>query len=111
MEDVYEDPAYGASQITPPDSEYKLPPDKADADDIDSYDKYIGTTFLLDPNQDSVNLGTKAKVISRATDFRGTHVGSTHVNVNPLLDTRQYKVELEDGTTDRYFTNTITENL
>ena len=28
-----------------------------------------------------------------------------------MLDTREYEIELEDGTTDRYFANTIAENL
>ena len=32
-------------------------------------------------------------------------------HVNPLLDTREYEVELEDGTHDSYYANSIAENL
>ena len=37
------------------------------------------------------------------TDINGKPIGQAHPN--PLLDTRQYEVELEDGTTDAYFAN------
>ena len=30
---------------------------------------------------------------------------------NPLLDTQEYKVQLEDGTYDSYFANIIAKNL
>ena len=32
-------------------------------------------------------------------------------NDNPLLDTAEYEVELEDGTTDKVFANTIAQNI
>lgn len=43
------------------------------------------------------------------TNFDGTLID--RANVNPLLDTRQYQVELEDGTNDAYLANIIAENL
>jgi hypothetical protein len=36
-------------------------------------------------------------------------LGKAHAN--PLLNTQEYEVELEDGTYDSYFSNTIAENL
>jgi hypothetical protein len=36
-------------------------------------------------------------------------LGKAHAN--PLLDTREYEVQLEDGTYDSYFANRIAENL
>jgi hypothetical protein len=69
---------------------------------LDTYDKLIGTQIKLDDDR-------KATVRRRVTDQYGRPVGVAHVN--PLLDTRQYEVELEDGTTDAYFANIIEENL
>ena len=39
----------------------------------------------------------------------GNPIGRRHEN--PFLDTRQYEVELSDGTTEEYYANTIAENL
>ena len=51
----------------------------------------------------------KATVKRRLINFNSTLIGQAHKN--PLLDTRQYEVQLEDGTTDAYFANMIAENL
>ena len=80
-----------------------------DADSVDDYDKLVGATFLLDPINNPGNVATKATVIRRKTDAQGKPLGKAHAN--PLLDTREYIVELEDGTYDSYFANTIAENL
>lgn len=80
-----------------------------DDDNVDAYDKLIGATFLLDPVKCPGNVATKATVIKRKTDPQGKPLGKPHHN--PLLDTREYIVELEDGTHDSYFANTIAENL
>ena len=77
-------------------------------EDIDSYDKLIGATFLLDPLKSPENVATKATVIRRKTFHLGKPLGKAHAN--PLLDTREYEVQLEDGTYDYYFANTIAEN-
>ena len=55
------------------------------------------------------NVATKATVIRRKVDHLGTLLGKAHPN--PLLDTREYEVQLEDGTYDSYFANIIAENL
>ena len=102
-----DDPAYGDKENTPPDEEYEMSREKPEADDIDDMDKYIGAKIVLDQNNPG-NLAT-AVVKRRVTDFSGRPVGRAHIN--PMLDTREYEVELEDGTTDRYFANTIAENL
>ena len=78
-------------------------------DDPDSYDNLVGATFLLDPLKSPENVATKATVIRRKTDHLGVPLGKAHAN--PLLDTREYEVQLEDGTYDSYFANTIAENL
>ena len=83
--------------------------ERPEADDIDSYDKLIGATFLLDPLKSPDNVATKATVIRRKVDHLGKPLGTAHAN--PLLDTREYEVQLEDGTYDSYFANTIAENL
>lgn len=67
LDDLYDDTAYGDASNTPTDEEYKMPEDRPEADDVDSYDKFIGATFLIDPNKNDANVGTKAKVIKRAS--------------------------------------------
>ncbi len=69
----------------------------------------VGATFLLDPTKSPNNVATKATVVKRKTDALGIPIGTQHPN--PLLDTREYEVELEDGTYDSFFANTIAENL
>ncbi len=83
--------------------------ERPEVHDIDSYDNLIGATFLLDPLKSPDNVATKATVIRRKTDHLGNPLGKAHPN--PLLNTWEYEVELEDGTYDSYFANTIAENL
>ncbi len=80
-----------------------------EADTIDDYNKLVGATFLLDPIRNPGNVATKATVIKQKTDIHRKPLGKAHPN--PLLDTREYIVEFEDGTFDSYFANTIAENL
>ena len=82
--------------------------DNAD-NEPEQFDKLIGATFLLDPLAAPGNVATTATVIKRKLDPLGIPLGKYHPN--PLLDTREYEVELEDGTYDSYFANTIAENL
>ena len=68
-----------------------------DIDDIGRFVKYIGVTVKLD---DGTNSGGKiATVKRRSTNANEFLNGRAHNN--PLLDTREYKVDLEGGTTDR----------
>lgn len=80
-----------------------------EADFVDDYNALVGATFLLDPVKSPGNVTTKATVIRRKMDAQGKPLGKAHPN--PLLDTREYVVELQDGTYDSYFANTIAENL
>jgi hypothetical protein len=75
-----------------------------EADSVDDYNKLVGATFLLDPINNPGNIATKATVLRHKMDAQGNHA-------NPLLDTQEYIVELEDGSYDSYFANTIAENL
>ena len=50
-----------------------------------------------------------AKVVKRAKDNNGNPIGKR--NANPLLDTRDYECELEDGSVMRYNANIIAENI
>lgn len=73
--------------------------------DIGVLDKYIGAQIKLDGPEGS----QLATVKRRVTDGRGKPVGTA--NDNPLLDSRQYEIELEDGSIERYQANTIAENI
>ena len=95
------DPAYGNEKTTLTET------DRPEDDDIGSFDKYIGVTVKLDNVTNSC--GNIATLKCHATNANGFEIG--HAHNNPLLDTREYEVELEDSTTDRYFANAITENV
>ena len=107
--DIYNIPVLGNAKNGDPENGNNVMHERPEADDIDSYDNLIGATFLLDPLKSPDNVATKATVIRRKTDHLGNPLGKAHAN--PLLDTREYEVELEDGTYDSYFANTIAENL
>ncbi len=83
--------------------------DSPTRDEQEQFKNLNGATFLLDPLRAPNNVATQATVVRQKTDPLGIPLGKYHPN--PLLDTREYKVELEDGTYDLYFTNTIAENL
>ena len=82
--------------------EVKIP--LADAEeniDPDILDKYIEAKIVLD---DKANEGGNlATAKSRLTNINDRPIGTAHNN--PLLDDREYEIELEDGTTDRIFAN------
>ncbi len=50
-----------------------------------------------------------AKVISRKRGADGEPIGIAHTN--PILDTRVYNVQFEDGHAECYAANIITENV
>ena len=109
-EDSAEEQAYGDGSKTPSDAEYgdMLQEERPEADDIDSdaYDKFIGAEVNIDVAGEGP---LRATVKRRATDYDGNFLGQAHRN--PLLDTREYELEFEDGTTDKYLANTIAENI
>ena len=58
------------------------------------------------PRGEVLDYGT---AIGRKCDQDGCPVG--HSNANPLLNTRVYKVEFQDGYIQEYLANTIAENI
>jgi hypothetical protein len=110
-EDLLDDPAYGDGSNTPTDEEYRLnkkPPERAEEDEIelDAYDKFIGAEMTVDFGTDGRK---RATVKERVRDYDGNLVGQS--NPNPLLDTSEYIIEYDDGTSDQMFANTIAENI
>ena len=104
--------AYGDGSKTPSDDDYAQTPrltDGAGTDaGTDGYDNYLNATIRMEDTVDGrPNLAT---VVARNHDATTGHaIGQA--NANPLLDTREYVVELNDGTTEVLLANQIAENL
>jgi hypothetical protein len=110
-ESMFDDPAYGDGSNTPTDDEYRMndkPPDRIEEDEVqsDAYDKFIGAEVTVDFGMEGRK---RATVRGRVKDFEGNFVGKSHSN--PLLDTSEYIIEYDDGTSDKMFANTIAENI
>ena len=73
--------------------------------DPEGYNGYITAQVLL-PKGDEFRVGT---VIKRKADGNGLPLGES--NDNPMLDTRMYAVEFNDGEVLEYAANVIAENL
>lgn len=73
--------------------------------DNGAYDEKLFMELVL-PNQDKM---MNAKVIARTKDSSGHVKGEKHEN--PILDTRVYDVQFEDGTIKEYAANVLAENL
>ena len=106
------DSAYGDHESTPTDAEYGGNPDDVPLKDIDdiepeTYDKYIGARVIL--NEEQNNGGNIATIKRRATDDYGRPIGQAHTN--PMFDTREFDVELENGESERIMANQIAMNL
>ena len=78
---------------------------EADDYDAEAYDSYISAHVLL-PKGDSYE---RATVLGRKRNQDGNPIGKA--NANPLLDTRVYDVEFDDGATQEYLANAIAESL
>ena len=76
-----------------------------DAPFKESSDEYINLEVTL-PHQGELKPG---RVVERLKNADGTLLGTA--NQNPILDTRQYKVDFGDGTYSDYAANLIIENL
>ena len=102
--------AHGEGSNTPSDAEYgdMLVDERPDKDDVDdaAYDKYIGAEVMMDVPGEGPR---RATVKRRVEDLDGTKKGT--YNRNPMMDTREYELEYDDGTHDCYFANIIAENL
>jgi hypothetical protein len=85
-------------------------PDVKEADDEfdpDSYDGYLNMELLLDRPGGQPEL---ARVTKRLKDNSGNPIGRAHGN-NPILDTRLYEVEYQDGYKTAMSANTVAENI
>ena len=51
----------------------------------------------------------RGHVAKRSQGLDGKAVGRAHAN--PLVDTREYKIEFTDGSVDKYTSNVIAENM
>ena len=71
----------------------------------ETFDGYLTASVMLPRGGDVL----KAQVIARKRDANGNPVGRAHSN--PILDTREYVVEFEDGAQDVYSANLIAENM
>jgi len=93
------DSAHGDGTTTPSAEEYGNHPGIADIDDVHGADVYLNATVRMEDTQEGkVNLAT---VVGRHRDpMTGTAKGKAHDN--PLLDTKEYVLELSDGTTEVY---------
>jgi hypothetical protein len=79
--------------------------DIGDRADPEAYDGYLASQVML-PREDKMLLGTVRK---RATNEMGAPIGTG--NTNPILDTRVFEVEFDDGVVLEYAANIIAENL
>lgn len=87
-DDVYED------ESTIPDAEEFTP---------ETFDGYLTASVML-PRGGEV---LQAQVVARKRDSNGNPIGKAHSN--PILDTREYEVEFEDGAREFYSANLIAE--
>jgi hypothetical protein len=71
----------------------------------EGYDEYIGAQIMV-PKEDRRIQGT---IVKHARNDNGDPIGWR--NPNAFLDTRRYKVELLDGTTEEFYANVIAEKL
>jgi hypothetical protein len=71
----------------------------------ETYDQYIGAEVMVTHGDEKI----RGKVVKRAKGEDGNPIGRRHQNT--LLDTREYVVELPDGTTAEYVANVIAENM
>lgn len=77
-----------------------------EVEEMEQLDKLIGAKIKMETPEGIIKTGTVKK---RAVDDSGKGVG-THSS-NTLLDTRQFEVEFDDGTYDKYQANVIAENI
>lgn len=68
---------------------------------------YVGMEVKLCHGNDGEIL--RARVKRQAIGEEGLPIGTAHTN--PIVDTRQYKVEYEDGTTEILAANLLAENI
>ena len=71
-----------------------------------TYEKYIDAEVMMDVPEEGLR---RATVRRRVEYLDEKKLGKYHQN--PLMDTRKYKLEYDDGIHDCYFSNVIFKNL
>ena len=87
---------------TPDDDEYAdmNTKQRPEQDDVHSktYYKYIGAEVMMDvPGEGPERATVKRRIENEDESRAGTY------HHNPIIDTRDYELEYDDGTHDRYF--------
>ena len=102
-EDMFED----EDSPIPMVSEDEDSEEMSDADEYTpkQYDEYVGTKILLPIGCEQL----RGVVKKRSHDLNGNPIGLR--NTNPILDTRNYEVELPDGSMETYATNIIAKSI
>jgi Reverse transcriptase (RNA-dependent DNA polymerase) len=103
-------PEFDISMVTPDYEVYEDEQNPVIIQEIDDYDPegydgYITAQVLL-PKGEEFKIGT---VVKRRLDDDGKPIGTS--NSNPILDSREYEVEFDDGCVLEYSANVIAENL
>ena len=101
VDDLADLPPLSDLEPDEPDVTYDSICERDDLSD-EAYDRYLGAELQLDRGGEVLS-GT---VKRRKRDTVGTLVGTS--NGNPMLDTREYLVELSGGSEETYSANTIT---
>jgi hypothetical protein len=78
---------------------------EADDDPLEFLDNHISAHVLLLEG----DTFTKGQVIARKHDIDGNILGKPHIN--PILDSRIYEVQFEDGHIEEYAANVIAESI
>ena len=96
--EAYADQVEDGLEGTPDD---ELPPTP------EALENYVGPRLLFPRGADDVM--SRGKVVKHARDNSGNPMG--RANGNPILDTREYIVEFEDGTEAELSANAIAQNM
>ena len=88
----------------------ELPHDDDKSNDMTETDDYVG--MIIGRRRDLEMPPEQAHVKRRAVDHEGRPIGQTHPTNNPLLDSRVYEVEYDDGFTEEAVAaNILAENI
>jgi hypothetical protein len=80
--------------------------ERPEDNDEEAVDNYLNVELIM-------NMGTNDErrgcVVKRSWGLDSEPIGRAHVN--PLFDTREYEIEFNDGTHEKYQANVIAENM
>jgi hypothetical protein len=80
--------------------------DRPDDDDKEAVNNYLNVELIM-------NMGTNderwGRVVKRSRGLDSEPIGCAHAN--PLFDTREYEIEFNNGTHEKYQANVIAENM